>query len=72
MFDSLWLFCPECETPHEYTVTNGPCAFNSYTLDSAPDSILLEIEALSPFTCKECGAIFAIELSGGKNDRRIS
>ena len=43
MFDTVNIPCPKCQTPNEFQSKGGDCLLQTYTLETAPKNVLLDV-----------------------------
>jgi predicted RNA-binding Zn-ribbon protein involved in translation (DUF1610 family) len=70
MYDTVRVPCPQCGERAEFQSKGGDCKLETYTLEDAPDDVLLDANRHSPMRCEKCGALFGIEI-GGLPERKI-
>lgn len=58
MFDTVIYKCPNCEESTLCQTKSGPCRLNTYTIESAPLSILTGFEENGVYwPCEHCGIV---------------
>ena len=62
MFDTVLVPCPTCGTTSDFQSKSGDCTLAAYTLDEAPDDVLMDVNRHSPQTCRKCGTRFGVKL----------
>jgi len=60
MFDSVFVPCTGCNQYLEFRSEGGSCQGNGYTIQSAPDAVMSDVNSTAPVTCPKCGNSFAI------------
>jgi uncharacterized Zn finger protein len=71
MYDTVTVPCPQCGERAEFQSKGGDCKLATYTLEDAPDDVLLDANRHSPMRCEKCGALFGIEISGHRPIRTL-
>ena len=61
MFDSVWVPCPNCEKRNEFQSKGGECILESFTLESAPPRVLLDLHP-NALTCDYCGQRYGVDV----------
>jgi hypothetical protein len=64
MFDTVMVPCPTCGTPSEFQSKGGGCHLDTYTLEDAPDDVLLDVNRHAPNKCEKCGTLFGVAIAG--------
>jgi hypothetical protein len=64
MFDSVMVPCPKCGTRSEFQSKSGRCLLDTFTLENAPDDVLLDVNRHGPHKCVECDTLFVVEIDG--------
>ena len=64
MFDTVTVPCPTCGERGEFQSKSGDCKLETYTLDDAPDDVLLDVNRLAPMRCRKCDTPYGVEVSG--------
>jgi hypothetical protein len=64
MYDTVMVPCPQCGALSEFQSKSGNCKLDEYTLDEAPDVVLLDVNRHAPHTCAKCGVRFGVEIKG--------
>lgn len=64
MYDTVMVPCPRCGARAEFQSKSGDCELATYSLDDAPDDVLLDVNRHSPLTCGKCGVLFGVEIGG--------
>ncbi len=62
MYDIVLVRCPQCGTLAEFQSKSGRCILKTYSLDEAPDDVLLDVNRHAPITCAKCAARFGVEI----------
>ena len=62
MFDTVNVPCPKCGTFNEFQSKGGDCLLSTYTLENAPNDVLLDVNRHSPVTCRNCKTKYKVEL----------
>ena len=62
LYDTVMVTCPQCATVTDFQSKSGSCKLKTYTLDEAPDDVLLDINRHSPATCEKCGMRFGVKI----------
>jgi hypothetical protein len=63
MYDTVMVPCPTCGDRAEFQSKSGACNLATYTIDNAPDNVLLDVNRHSPHRCT-CGTSFGVEIGG--------
>jgi hypothetical protein len=71
VYDTVMVPCPTCETRAEFQSKSGRCLLETYTLEDAPDDVLLDVNRHAPMHCRQCGTRFAVALSGQRPRRTL-
>jgi phage FluMu protein Com len=64
MYDTVLVPCPTCEELAEFQSKSGDCKLEEFTLDEAPDVVLLDVNRHAPTRCQKCKTIFCVEIKG--------
>jgi hypothetical protein len=64
MYDTVIVPCPTCGTTSEFQSKGGQCLLKTYSLDEAPDDVLLDVNRHAPDTCGKCGTRFGVAIAG--------
>ena len=62
-YETIWVPCPKCGEKYPAQSKSGPCALGNFTLESAPDDVVADVNRHAPFTCEKCGTEFSVELT---------
>ena len=62
MFDSIMVPCPKCGRRREFQSKSGGCYLETYELDRAPLDVLLDVNRHAPYSCEQCGTLFAVHV----------
>jgi predicted RNA-binding Zn-ribbon protein involved in translation (DUF1610 family) len=62
MFDTVLIPCPTCGQDYPEQTKAGACLLEEYTFDNAPPEVLASINQYAPFTCDNCGTVFAVHI----------
>jgi len=62
MFDTVNIPCPKCKTLNEFQSKGGDCLLQTYTLEDAPNDVLLDVNRHAPIICRKCKTKYKIEL----------
>lgn len=54
MFDSVNVECPKCKTLLEFQSKSGDCLLDTYTLDTCPIDVLIDVNRHAPIECPNC------------------
>lgn len=60
MFDRVWINCPKCGEAVEFQSKVHNCTLTDYSLETAPDIILYDIEG-DQEKCPQCGHLVTIK-----------
>jgi hypothetical protein len=60
MYDTVTVPCPSCGECGELQSKSGDCKLETFTLEDAPDDVLLDINRHAPLRCWKCGTIFTV------------
>ncbi len=71
MYDTVMVPCPACYEYAELQSKSGKCNLETFSLDDAPDDVLLDLDR-GPLRCRKCGTHFAIEIKGVRPRRTLS
>lgn len=63
MFDSIYLKCPECDTPNEFQTKSGDCVLGVYDEKTAPLRAWIDVNRHAPIECEKCSTPYAAEIS---------
>lgn len=72
VYDTVLVRCPQCGTPAEFQSKSGRCLLETYSLDEAPDDVLLDVNHHAPATCAKCSVCFYVEIAGQRPQRTLS
>lgn len=72
MYDTVMVPCPTCGVQAEFQSKSGNCKLETYTLEDAPDDVLLDVNRHAPLRCRACGAQFAVAVSGERPLRTLT
>ena len=72
MFDTVMVPCPTCGEPSEFQSKGGDCTLATYTLDDAPDDVLLDVNRHAPTRCLKCNALYGVEVIGVRPRRTLT
>lgn len=72
MFDTVTVPCPTCGERREFQSKSGECKLETYTLDDAPDDVLLDVNRHSPLRCHVCGTRYSVEIRGSRPRRTLT
>ena len=72
MYDTVTVPCPTCGERGEFQSKSGECKLETYTLDEAPDDVLLDINRHSPLRCYKCGTLYSVEVTGSRPRRTLT
>jgi transcription elongation factor Elf1 len=62
-YDSVWIMCPKCNHENEFQSKSGDCDLTHYSIENAPDNVLININRHSPIECDECGCKYKLEIT---------
>ena len=62
MFDSIKVLCPWCNSENLLQSKGGDCFLETYSLDTAPQDVLSDINRHAPHKCKSCNKGFDVQL----------
>ena len=71
MYDTVTVRCPQCGTPAGFQSKSGSGKLETFSLDEAPDAVLLDVNRHSPAACKKCGVRFGVEVVGPRPQRTL-
>jgi hypothetical protein len=71
MYDTVRVPCPQCGEHAEFQSKSGNCGLEMYSLDEAPDNVLLDVNRHAPATCRKCGVLFGVEIEGKLPSRTL-
>lgn len=72
MFDSVMVPCPKCGEMSEFQSKSGRCTLTTYTLDEAPDDVLLDVNRHGPARCSKCDVLYGVEVTGERPRRTLT
>lgn len=72
MYDTVMVPCPQCGKRAEFQSKSGECHLETYSLDDAPDDVLLDVNRHAPMDCGKCGARFGVEIGGARPRRTLT
>ena len=72
MYDTVTVPCPTCSERGEFQSKSGDCKLATYSLDDAPDDVLLDVNRHSPLRCHVCGTLYSVEVSGSRPRRTLT
>jgi len=72
MFDTVMVACPQCGEQSEFQSKGGDCTLETYTLDDAPDDVLLDVNRHAPTRCSKCDTLYGVEVSGTRPRRTLT
>lgn len=72
MFDIVTVPCPTCGEPGEFQSKSGDCTLETYTLDDAPDDVLLDVNRHAPARCPKCDTLYGVEVRGVRPRRTLT
>jgi uncharacterized Zn finger protein len=61
-FDTVLIPCPTCGQDYPEQTKAGACLLEEYTFENAPPEALASINEYAPFTCDNCGTVFAVRI----------
>lgn len=70
MFDTVMVPCPTCGEQAEFQSKGGKCLLETFTLEEAPDDVLLDVNRHSPVRCSKCKTQFGVAVEGQLAPRR--
>lgn len=71
-FDTVLVPCPTCGENAKFQSKGGACRMRTFTLETAPDDVMTDVNRHAPYTCACCGTMFeAPERGSIMNLRRI-
>lgn len=62
MFDSINIPCPTCGSRQDAQSKSGQCHLDVFEMETAPFEVLMDVNRHAPFTCRKCGAVFAVKV----------
>ena len=62
MFDIVMVPCPSCGECAEFQSKSGACRLAEFTLEEAPDDVLLDVNRHAPNRCRTCSTFFAVDV----------
>lgn len=71
MYDTVMVPCPACGECAEFQSKSGDCKLETFSLEDAPDDVLLDINRHAPMRCL-CGVIFTVEVTGRRPRRMLN
>jgi hypothetical protein len=71
MYDTVTVPCPQCGARAEFQSKSGNGTLEMFSLDDAPDDVLLDIIRHPPTTCAKCGVLFGVEVVGRRPQRTL-
>lgn len=71
VYDTVMVPCPQCGTREEFQSKSGRCMLETFSLDDAPDEVLLDVNRHSPIVCTKCSARFGVEIGGQRPARTL-
>lgn len=72
MYDTVTVPCPTCGECTEFQSKSGECKLETYSLEEAPDDVLLDVNRHAPKRCYKCGTLFTVEVSGRRPRRTLN
>jgi len=72
MYDSVTVPCPTCAEHAEFQSKSGDCKLETYSLEDAPDDVLLDVHRQAPMRCWKCGTLFTVEVTGQRPRRTLT
>lgn len=71
VYDTVIVPCPVCGETSEFQSKSGKCLLDTYTLDDAPDDVLLDVNRHAPNRCAKCSTKFFVEITGQRPRRTL-
>jgi hypothetical protein len=72
MYDTVLVPCPACGATSEFQSKGGDCTLATYSLDEAPDDVLLDVNRHAPTHCPKCDTLYGVEIGGVLQRRTLS
>ena len=72
VYDTVIVPCPTCGECGEFQSKSGKCLLETYSLDEAPDDILLDVNRHAPMRCHKCGTLYSVEVGGSRPRRTLT
>lgn len=60
VYDSVKLLCPKCHVAYYAQSKGGDCIMKTYTINTAPQDVMSDVNRHAPFECEECGSYFRV------------
>jgi hypothetical protein len=64
VYDTVMVPCPTCGERAEFQSKSGDCLLETFTLENAPEAVLIDVNRLAPYRCSKCATLFAVAASG--------
>jgi hypothetical protein len=73
VYTTIMVPCPTCDVRAEFqSKSGGDGTLATYTLEDAPDDVLLDVNRHAPIRCHQCGTRFSVEISGQRPRRTLA
>jgi DNA-directed RNA polymerase subunit N (RpoN/RPB10) len=71
VYDTVMVPCPTCGERVGFQSKSGSCLLETFMLEEAPDTVLLDVNRHAPIRCDKCGTLFAVDVSGNRPKRTL-
>jgi len=65
-YDTVEVLCPNCGQADYFQSKSGFCSYYAYSLDTAPDDVMIDVNRHSPYECSNCGQLFKVDIESKK------